>query len=46
MKAKNKYAAPTVQVLELKMKAWILNGSPNDPQDGQGQMRGYEYYSI
>lgn len=47
MKAKNKYAAPEVQVFELKMSKGVLNnGSPYEPQDGEGKMRGYDYYSI
>lgn len=47
MKAKNRYAAPVVQVFELKMSKRVLNnGSPHDPKDGEGQMSGYDYYSI
>ena len=36
MKAKNPYAAPEVQVFELKMKARILDGSPEAQSESYG----------
>ena len=48
MKAKNKYAAPEAQVFELRMRKGVLllESQQYPPQDGEGQMRGYDYYSI